>query len=596
MYQLTWKNKNLYQDQEKIYFPKFDSKFPSIKKVLPLYWEEHCVECAIPSCYSSCKLYKKRKDLKCSRLAYGIFPNDHVSGLFQFGADITFERWAKLESYWPKSPRMVQTKLVNLENNIIQFVENFALNLSSIFHFFDKKRRISRLSGSLIEKWTIFRINSSSKDDNPDGLFAQFYYPESEERELQLEITGDNPVFRTNIKVKHGWNEVFIEYSKINISFKGIGRIRLWPSNDQPIRLIFTWLDLVSFNELLPAKKVKCVCWDLDNTLWDGVIGDDGKDSVVLNEEIVSTIKEFDKRGILQSIVSKNDYDLAWEKICSLNLKDYFLYPAIHWNPKSESLKKIAKELNININSFAVIDDSMWERNEINNSLPNVRTYDPADILKIISNDEFNHPITEETKNRRKLYLTEKSRKAILTDWGSDTVGFLKNCKMEMTIKHPSSQDELRCIELLQRSNQFNLSGKDYSATSYFDLTDSADQECICVSLKDKFGNYGIVMVMVMKHYKSFTSIIDFAMSCRIAKKLAEDAFFKWCTQYTKLLGKENLKICLRVTGKNNPLIESLQALDLNMTTESNNDEIEFKIKLNQKIDNSDIIKVISNI
>ena len=164
----------------------------------------------------------------------------------------------------------------------------------------------------------------------PDNLLIQFYYPSSKPRELQLEILGDNAIYRECIKVEHGWNEKLISYSEINQPFDGIGRIRIWPSDDLPMRLIFTWLDLVSFNKNFPSKKVKCICWDLDNTLWDGVIGDDGADNVLPNYELISLIKEFDNRGILQSIISKNDFELAWSKIQDLGLDHYFLYPAIH--------------------------------------------------------------------------------------------------------------------------------------------------------------------------------------------------------------------------------------------------------------------------
>jgi FkbH-like protein len=596
MYQLTWKNKNTYLEQELIALPKSHTSQPSVERVLPLYWEEHCVECAIPSCYQTCQLYKERKDLKCARFAYGIFPNTNTSGLLNFGADITFERWAKLESYWSAAPRMVPTSALIIENNIIQAVEKIAEKISNAVSFLDPKRSVSRLSGWLIERWTRLRIQDSKALYKPDGLLVRFYYPQQALRELQLEILGDAPFYRSNIPVNHGWNEVFIDYAQMNKPFNGIGRIRIWPSDDRPLRLIFTWLDLVSFNKILPADKVKCVCWDLDNTLWDGVIGDDGENGVTPNQKLISMIKEMDNRGILQSVVSKNDFDIAWKKIKSLKLENYFLYPAIHWNPKSESIKKIANELGINVNSFAVIDDSEWERNEIISALPNLRTYDPKNIANILDQDEFIHPITNETKNRRQMYMTEASRKAISVDWGNDINGFLKNCQMEMRIKHPSDEEQKRCMELLQRSNQFNLSGKDYADISFSSLFQINDQECLCISLKDKFGDYGIVMVAVIRHYSDYSCIIDFAMSCRVAKKLIEEAFFKWCAQYTQKLGKKHLNINLSITGRNNPLIESLENFDLEAVNQENNDSVVYKMSLKKEIVSSEIIKISSSI
>ena len=170
---------------------------------------------------------------------------------------------------------------------------SFADFFSSLFFIIDSKRNISRFCEWLIERWIRFRIKDSRKLYQPDGLFIKFYYPGETERELQLEILGDDPFFRANIPVKHGWNTQFIHYSEIKSSFLGIGRIRVWPSDDQPMRLIFTWLDLVIFQKDRPAKKVKCVCWDLDNTLWDGVIGDDGESGVKPNPKILTLLPVF---------------------------------------------------------------------------------------------------------------------------------------------------------------------------------------------------------------------------------------------------------------------------------------------------------------
>ena len=135
--------------------------------------------------------------------------------------------------------------------------------------------------------------------------------------------------------------------------------------------------------ETLPAKKIKCVCWDLDNTLWNGVIGDDGTDGVIVNNKIIDLINEFDKKGILQTITSKNEYEIAWSKIKQLGLDKFFLYPAINWGPKSESIKQIAKELNIGIDTFALIDDSEWEREEVSSNCPQVRVYHPDKIITL---------------------------------------------------------------------------------------------------------------------------------------------------------------------------------------------------------------------
>ena len=109
--------------------------------------------------------------------------------------------------------------------------------------------------------------------------------------------------------------------------------------------------------------KIKCVVWDLDNTLWEGILQEG--DNIVLKEEAAAVIKELDKRGILQSVSSKNDYESAKEKLEEFGLWEYFIYPQINWNPKSEAIETIAKSINIGIDTLAFVDDQEFEREEV---------------------------------------------------------------------------------------------------------------------------------------------------------------------------------------------------------------------------------------
>lgn len=599
MYQLTWKNKELFEDEEALNIRPPIISDREIKKALPLNWEEHCVECAVPSCYQSCSLYKPRDDMKCARFTYGIYPNPSTKGLFDFGADITFERWAKLESFWPNNPRMINVNYIKLEETIIRSIASTVYKISTAVNMIDPKKTLSRLINRCIEHWIRIRHNHKYNKTRPDAFYMQFFYPGTRQRKLQLEISGNQPFFRCSVEVKPGWNEKLIDYSDIEKDFKGQGRISLWPQDDEPIRLIFNWLDLVSFKQkdkkdlsALPAKKIKCVCWDLDNTLWDGVIGDKGLKGVTVKQEIVDLIKELDNKGILQSIVSKNEYEIAWLKIQEVGLEDYFLYPAIHWGPKSESIINIASELNINIDTFAVIDDSEWERNEVSSRLPQVRVYDPENIDNLINYDEFKIAETAETKKRRQMYSVEAGRKAISADWGYDFYGFLKSCKMIMKIKEPSPSQLDRCLELLQRTNQFNLSGKEFNESSLKKLISKPKFNNFCVSLEDRFGDYGVVMFVIIENDKNSSTIIDFVMSCRVAQKMADITFLQWCLDYAKLSGNNNLKIKLQKTSKNKPLRDLLASLPFKDISSSSEDFKLLEISINERILDNEIIQI----
>ena len=212
------------------------------------------------------------------------------------------------------------------------------------------------------------RMAMARPKNEPDALYIKLFSPGPVACNLQLELIQDRSVYRNNLKVVPGWNEYTVPYAKLNFAAGQERFLRLWVDRDQEVRLIFTWLDLVKFKSLAPvltasgsAEKVKCVAWDLDNTLWKGVIGDDGKEGVQVIPEALELIRKLDQRGIIQTVVSKNEHATAWEKIVELELDKYFLYPAINWDPKSANISRIAKELNININSFSLLDDSVFE-------------------------------------------------------------------------------------------------------------------------------------------------------------------------------------------------------------------------------------------
>ncbi|HEX9063065.1 MAG TPA: HAD-IIIC family phosphatase, partial [Clostridia bacterium] len=120
------------------------------------------------------------------------------------------------------------------------------------------------------------------------------------------------------------------------------------------------------------GKKVKCVVWDLDNTIWEGILSEDRE--VRLKPGIKGIIETLDDRGILQSIASKNDYDDAMKKLREFGLEEYFLYPQISWNSKAESVRKIAESINIGIDTLAFVDDQITEREEVSFSHPEVLT------------------------------------------------------------------------------------------------------------------------------------------------------------------------------------------------------------------------------
>src|SRR5690554_3135807 len=124
------------------------------------------------------------------------------------------------------------------------------------------------------------------------------------------------------------------------------------------------------------VRKIKCVIWDLDHTIWEGILMEDS--TVRLHDHIVEVIETLDQRGILQSIASRNEHDVAMEKLKQLGIDHYFIYPQINWNNKSASIQSIVESINIGMDTIAFIDDQPYEREEVNFHHPDVLCIDAS--------------------------------------------------------------------------------------------------------------------------------------------------------------------------------------------------------------------------
>jgi FkbH-like protein len=456
-----------------------------------------------------------------------------------------------------------------IESRIISFIHNLYKKI------FKNSKSAKRFSAKFAERFFKLRINSLFSHPI-DGLYVRFYYQEIELRKIQIEISSlSSLLYRNIIDVKNGWNERFIPYSELPKNFSELTRISVYPIDSEPIRLVFSHIDLVTFisdlKEELVFKnnsiKVKCICWDLDNTLWKGIIGEDGPENVKMNQDALDLVQSLDQRGILQSISSKNDYSLAWKKLVNENLDHFFLYPEIHWNPKSHSIKRIANNLNISIDSIGFIDDSIRELEEVASNLPDIKLYHADEISNLLNYSEFNIPITTMSPMRREMYITELKRSSSLIETLDEPDAFLLSCQMELVIDHPKDQKDIdRCLELLQRTNQFNLTGNKYSYRDLENLLDSSKHRSFFGRLTDRFGEMGIVIFFsVNTSHKSEVIIEEFVMSCRVAQKNVDLAVIQWICQNFIQTNQTKIQIRYKNTGKNKPMLEILRKMSLSI-------------------------------
>jgi FkbH-like protein len=264
--------------------------------------------------------------------------------------------------------------------------------------------------------------------------------------------------------------------------------------------------------------QVKLLAWDLDDTLWDGILMEG--DAVRPREDAVSAIKTLDGRGILQSIASRNDPVLAMQKLVGFSLADYFLYPQIGWGPKSDSLAHAAKLLNIDLNAVAFIDDDPFERAEVQACHPQVLCVDADAVNALIERPEFvPRFITDESRIRRELYRTDIKRTADEERIAGPKEDFLAGLEMRMSIFSAGKEDLKRAEELTVRTSQLNATGYTYSYDELEMFRVSPRHRLLMARLEDRFGSYGTIGLALLECDEAAWTIKLLLMSCRVMSR-----------------------------------------------------------------------------
>ena len=264
--------------------------------------------------------------------------------------------------------------------------------------------------------------------------------------------------------------------------------------------------------------RVKCVVWDLDNTLWDGVLLEDER--VTPNESVVAVIKELDQRGILHSIASRNDHDLAMRQLEWFGLHEYFLYPQISWNSKSHAVSAIAQALNIGVDAIAFVDDQDFELAEVRFALPEVLGVRAEDAARMPDTPEFTPRfVTEESRERRQMYRSGIARDRAEQEFTGNNEEFLATLDMVFTIA-PAEEDDLkRAEELTVRTNQLNSTGVTYSYTELDRYRTSPDHLLLVAGLDDCFGSYGKIGLALVDTAAPAWRLKLLLMSCRVLSR-----------------------------------------------------------------------------
>ncbi|GCE29304.1 haloacid dehalogenase [Dictyobacter alpinus] len=266
------------------------------------------------------------------------------------------------------------------------------------------------------------------------------------------------------------------------------------------------------------TRSIKCVVWDLDNTLWDGTLIED--EQVYLRTRVVEIIKILDARGILHSIASKNDHQLAIKKLAELGIEKYFLYPQISWNAKSTAIATIAASINIGNDTLAFVDDQGFERDEVAHIHPEVLCLDITDLEHMLDMPELKPRfITDDSSKRRQMYLSDIQRNQAEKEYVGPTEEFLATLQMVFTITAAREEDLQRAEELTVRTHQLNTTGYTYSYEELNAFRLSPDYQLLIAGLEDTYGMYGKIGVALIHCGAEFWTLKLLLMSCRVMSR-----------------------------------------------------------------------------
>ncbi len=325
--------------------------------------------------------------------------------------------------------------------------------------------------------------------------------------------------------------------------FNCIHDSKIYINGDIDYNLEFTALIAKNITDIilsLTGKSKKCLIFDLDNTLWGGIIGDDGIENIQIGElgigkafsELQLWAKQLKERGIILAVCSKNDYEIAKEPFENhpdmvLSMEDFAVFIS-NWNNKADNINEIQSILNIGLDTMVFLDDNPFERNLVRNFLPEVNVpelpEDPADYLNYLKSLNLfeTSSFSEEDNDRTELYRQEHKRTVLKQAFANEDE-YLASLSMVSECKSFDKFSIPRVAQLTQRSNQFNLRTVRYTENDIQLITDSKEYLTQSFTLEDKFGNYGMISLIIMKKNVNELFLDTWIMSCRVLKRTMEN-------------------------------------------------------------------------
>lgn len=342
---------------------------------------------------------------------------------------------------------------------------------------------------------------------------------------------------------------------------------------------------ITCYISVIKGAKKKCIAVDLDNTIWGGVIGEDGVEGIQLanNKEgarykdTQRILKKMKDQGVMVAIISKNNVD---------DVEPVFKHPdmvlqhedlvaeVLNWETKTANIRNLAKSLNIGLDAFVMLDDNPAERERMKAECPEVAVIDfpkdtahlPAVVAKAYDDYFLSLEVTGEDLKKTEMYRAETQRKMEMSSAGSMDE-FLKKLEMTMDIHFMKPEEEKRVTQLTNKTNQFNVTTKRYSEEEIHALSEAKDSDIITVHMADKYGDQGLVSVLILKYENDVAEIDTYLMSCRVMGRSAEFEMLARVKELLQQKGIKTVKAAYIKTAKNAPVLDLYEKLGFETVT-----------------------------
>jgi FkbH-like protein len=361
----------------------------------------------------------------------------------------------------------------------------------------------------------------------------------------------------------------------------------------------------------LRTARKKCLALDLDNTLWGGVIGELGLDGIHLDKtgsgsrfyDFQRKILELKHSGALLAVISKNNMVDALNGIdghpdMALRSNDFAAIVA-NWKPKSQNLESLAQSLNIGTDSFVFIDDNPVEREMMRMALPEVEVPDfPEDssqleafMLDVAHRYFLQIKATGEDANKTEQYAAEATRRKVRTAFDSRD-DYLRSLEMKLTVERVGEKNALRASQLTRKTNQFNLTSRRYSEGEMHAIAASDDYMAYIGDLADRYGDYGKVILAIMRVSGDEADVDTFLMSCRAMEREVETAFIRIVEDDLLKMGVRRVTARYAPTEKNYPAAPFLKRAGYGKISDAADGTAHYAADIPLEVGRSGIVKV----